>query len=91
MAIEKGAYSPFSPTPPEAMEASAMDEEGGETLSMSLLGGKEVKPGDVVRIRVQSVNEEDGTWQGAYDEGGKPMPSRMGNEMALEKPPMEGM
>jgi hypothetical protein len=54
------------------------------------LGGKEVKPGDVVRIRVQSVNEEDGTWQGAYDEA-KPMSSRLGNEMAMEKPPMEGM
>jgi hypothetical protein len=67
-----------------------MEEGAGETLSMSLLGGKEVKPGDVVRIRVQSVNEEDGTWQGAYDEA-KPMSSRLGNEMAMEKPPMEGM
>ncbi len=51
---------------PEAEEMEIEDEGVGETLSMSLLGGKEVKPGDVVRIVVQSVNEEDGTWQGAY-------------------------
>jgi len=50
------------------MEAPEMEMEGGETLSMSLLGGKEVKPGDIVSIRVQSVNEDDGTWQGAYAE-----------------------
>jgi len=87
MAIEKGTYGPFSAPPDEAMEAPAMDEEMGETLSMSLLGGKEVKPGDVVRIRVQSVNDEDGTWQGAYAES-KPQSSRLGNEMAMEKPMM---
>lgn len=45
-----------------------MEMDAGETLSMSLLGGKDVKPGDVVRIRVQSVNDEDGTWQGVYAE-----------------------
>lgn len=45
--------------------------EQGETLSMSLLGGKDVKPGDIVRIKVQSLNDEDGTWSGVYadDEG----------------------
>jgi hypothetical protein len=90
MAIEKGTYSPFSAPPEETLEAMPLDESEGETLSMSLLGGKEVKPGDVVRIRVQSVNEEDGTWQGAYDEG-RPQSSRMGAEMAMEQPAMEGM
>lgn len=65
-------------------------ESEGEVLSMSLLGGRDVKPGDVVRIRVQSVNEDEGTWTGAYATEAKPKSSRFGDEMAMEKPPMEG-
>jgi len=60
----------FSALEKPAPEAPEMDMEmgEGETLSMSLLGGKEVKPGDVVRIQVQSLNEDDGTFQGVYAE-----------------------
>lgn len=83
MAIEK-SYGPFDAPPrdsEELVEADAMPEESSaETLSMSLLGGKTAKPGDVVRIRVESVNEDDGTWQGAYDEG-EPESSSLGNMM----------
>lgn len=89
MAIENNTYSPFSPTPPEAMEAPETEGEG-EVLSMSLLNGRDVKPGDVVRIRVQAVNEDEGTWTGAYATDAKPKSSRMGDEMAMDKPPMEG-
>lgn len=90
MAIEK-AYGPLDAPPmpeePEmAMGAASPDE--GETLSMSLLGGNEVKPGDVVRIRVQSVDEQNGTWQGAYAEAAAPQSSRLGEMMMKEK--MEG-
>lgn len=78
MAIEKGTYSPFSAAPAESMEAPEMEEGDGEVLSMSLLGGQEVKPGDIVRIRVQSVNEEDGTWMGAYASESKTKPMMEG-------------
>jgi hypothetical protein len=67
MAVERSqTFSPLDAPAP----APAMPMEGGETLSMSLLGGKEVKPGDVVRIVVQSVDDENGTWQGAYADDG---------------------
>jgi len=89
MAIEK-TYSPFSAPPPEAMDAPEVDESGAQPLSASLLGGREVSEGDVVRVRVVKPVGEDGMWLGVYDEGGKPKPSRLGNEMALETP-MEGM
>jgi len=72
MAIEKSrTFSPLDA--PESAEMPMEDESMGETLSMSLLGGKDVKPGDIVRIRVQSVDEDEGTWQGAYAEDGKEM------------------
>jgi len=53
---------PSAPTsdPMEGMAAEPM--EAGESLSMSLLGGQEAKPGDIIRIRVASVNDADGTF-----------------------------
>lgn len=45
-----------------AAETAAEPSEMGESLSMSLLGGKEAKPGDIIRIKIQSVNDADGTF-----------------------------
>ena len=51
------------PDPMEGMaEEAAEPSEMGESLSMSLLGGKEAKPGDIIRIKVASVNDADGTF-----------------------------
>ncbi len=46
----------------EAVEAAPV-ETGGETVTIGLdmLGGKKVAPGDVVRLEVASVSDEDGT------------------------------
>ena len=68
MALNKSrTFSPLEVETEEEMSPmAAMPEGEGEILSMSLLGGKDAKPGDVVRIRVQSVNEDDGTWTGVY-------------------------
>ncbi len=86
MAIER-AYGPLdgprAPDAEEAGETAPDNEQGeGETLSMSLLGGNEVKPGDVVRIKVVSVDDQNGTWQGEYAEPAKPM--GMKPQMAME-------
>jgi hypothetical protein len=51
------------PDPMEgAAETAAEPSEAGESLSMSLLGGKEAKPGDIIRIKVASINDADGTF-----------------------------
>lgn len=57
--------------PDEMPEAEGMEMEG-EVLSQSLLGGREVKPGDVVTITVMSVNDDDGTFTASPVEGKKP-------------------
>lgn len=46
----------------------AMPESGGEgePLPMSLLAGNQVKPGDVVKLEVVSVDPEGQTWFGKY-------------------------
>lgn len=84
MAIEHAAMPESDPA-----ESEGMDDSMGETLSMSLLGGKEVKPGDIVRIRVESVNEDDGTWQGVYAEN-KPQSSKLGNQLMADEEMMKG-
>jgi len=55
---------------PPALAAPEAPMETGEILSQSLLGGREVKPGDTITLVVQSVNDEDGTFTATPDEGG---------------------
>ena len=67
MAIEK-AMSFDSKPPMESAAVEEMEMESPEemaTLSIETLGGS-VKPGDVVRLEVVSVSEEDGTAQLRY-------------------------
>lgn len=56
--------------PPVAAEVPEM--EAGEVLSQSLLGGREVKPGDTITLVVKSVNDEDGTFMASADEAEAP-------------------
>lgn len=37
------------------------------TIDVAILGGQSVAPGDVVRLKVVSVDEENGTVELAYD------------------------
>ena len=48
---------------PEVESEEVVAEEPAETvtISMEMLGGKSVKPGDVVRLEVVDVSDEDGT------------------------------
>ncbi len=54
---------------------------------MSLAGGRDLKPGDVIRIKVVNVND-DGTFQAAADEdesreeSNEPSMEKMKNELA---------
>ena len=77
---------------PEGGESQSA-EESSETLPASLLAGKAVKPGDVVRIEVVSVDDEGGTWEGKYASSPKPLKSESTmDEMASRfKPAKEGM
>lgn len=52
-----------------AMEVEETPAEAEETatLSLSMLGGQKVAQGDVVRLKVISVDEENGTYDAAYD------------------------
>lgn len=86
MAIEREKARTYGPLDaPEPVESEPDESMGeGETLSMSLLGGKEVKPGDIVRIRVQKVDEDEGTWQGVYAEQSKPSAAMGGRMMEGE-------
>jgi hypothetical protein len=64
MAIEK-AMSFDSKPEMEVAEVEMDSPEEMATLSIETLGGS-VKPGDVVRLEVVSVSEEDGTAQLRY-------------------------
>jgi hypothetical protein len=61
MAIERAEES-------SEIEMNSPMEMDGEELPMSLTGGKDISPGDVVRIQVVSVDPENGTWRGKYAE-----------------------
>jgi hypothetical protein len=53
---------------PAAETIAAAPEEAAETatLSIAMLGGQKVAPGDVVRLEVVDVSDEDGTVQVKY-------------------------
>ena len=53
---------------PEAPVEAAEPVESAETatLSTEMLGGQKVAPGDVVRLEVVSISDEDGTVQVKY-------------------------
>ncbi len=67
MAIEKAdaMVSEMEEVSPD-MEMESEMEMDGEELPLSLLGGMEVSPGDVVRITVVAGPDENGTWRGRY-------------------------
>ena len=46
----------------------AEESAEAEIFPMSAAGGKDIKPGDVIRIKVTAVND-DGTFSGQPDEG----------------------
>jgi len=70
-------------------------EEGNEAIPLpgSLLAGKEVNAGDVVRIEVVTPPDEDGQWTGRYASSPQPIKSdNTMNEMAARyKQSKEGM
>lgn len=73
MAIDKKKPVAFDDvTESEVVEAPEMEaaapEEASETVTLSteMLGGQKVSPGDVVRLEVVSVSDEDGTVQVKY-------------------------
>lgn len=66
----------------EEMEASEMAHEGMEesaTIPTSLLGGQAVSPGDVVRLEVVSLDEENGLVNVKYAKP-KAEPKKLGVE-----------
>lgn len=89
MAIERAAAMD-APEPSEATKPESGDSGETETLSMSLLGGKTVQPGDVVRLEVVSVDEDNGTWEGKYAQS-KPMHGKAIDRAAAEYDQMPGM
>lgn len=56
----------------EAAETPVEEAEETATISLSMLGGQKVAPGDVVRLKVISVDETNGTFDGAYAHDAKP-------------------
>lgn len=54
-----------------AGSAPGGDDEAAETVSipMSAIGGQQVKPGDVIRLKVVSVDTESGAINAVYDHG----------------------
>jgi len=64
MAIERYSEMPDSEPPMEEQEQSepmeAAADEATASLPMSLLAGKSVAPGDVVRLEVVSTDDENG-------------------------------
>jgi len=77
MAIERAEE--FSESEEVSPDMKSEMEMEGEPLPQSLLGGKQVSPGDVVRIAVVSVDPESGTWHGKYADS-KPMKSAIESE-----------
>ena len=61
MAIERAEELSETEELPSEMELE------GEELPMTLLGGMDVAPGDIVRIKVVAApDEESGMWRGVY-------------------------
>lgn len=75
--IEKAGYKTEGGTPEMPMrEQPESGESQTTTIDSSILGGQEVEPGDVVRLKVVSVDQENGTIELAYDH-----PSKHGDMM----------
>lgn len=51
---------------PAEMEGAPEEASETVTLSTEMLGGQKVSPGDVVKLEVVSVSDEDGTIQVKY-------------------------
>jgi hypothetical protein len=53
----------------ERAEESPVEDDSQETVTapLSMLGGQTVQPGDVVRLKVVSVDDTNGTFDAAYD------------------------
>ena len=76
--IERTPSSDMAEGPPAEGEAT--------TIPLSVLGGQSVEPGDVVRLRVVSVDEDNGTVDVEYAHAGKgpDMMSMMANKFDEE-------
>lgn len=85
MAIEKAENQEISDTSEETSEAAP--------LPASLLEGKTVNPGDVVRIEVVTAPDEDGQWTGKYASSPAPLKrdSTMDEMAARYKPAKQEM
>jgi hypothetical protein len=59
-------------SPQEESKEQASGDDDTATLSIDMLGGKQVNPGDIVRLEVTSVNPDDGTVTVKYATAGKP-------------------
>lgn len=89
---KKTAYE-FDEKPAEMEELEEVEAETPEgetaTLSLALLGGQQVKPGDTIRLEVVESSADDGTVTVKY---AKPAPKgEMGMAAEFDKPPMKGM
>lgn len=70
-------------------EVSEMELEG-EELPVTLLGGMEVSPGDIVRIKVVAAPDGDsGMWRGVYASDTKPKASAIDEAASVYKSPRE--
>lgn len=76
--IEKAGYKTAGAMPemPMREKASEAGERQTTTIDSSILGDQVVEPGDVVRLKVVSVDEENGTVELAYEH-----PARREDEM----------
>jgi len=62
--MPEGAESPeheMAESPEEESTEQAEGDDDTATLSLDMLGGQQVNPGDVVRLEVVSVSPDDGT------------------------------
>lgn len=67
MAIESaGAESEMEEMSPEMMGEETETIEETTMLPVTMLGGQAVSPGDVVRLEVVAVNDEDGSVEVKY-------------------------
>lgn len=72
----------------ETEEVSEMELEG-EELPLTLLGGQSVSPGDIVRIKVVAVpDDESGMWRGVYASD-KPKTSSIDEMASVYKSPKD--
>lgn len=92
MAIER-AYGNDSADAMEARPsgnpAAESEEESTAMIPMDILAGQSVEPGDVVRLKVVSVDEENGTVELAYAHGPKRRNSEIDDMASKFDEPME--